>query len=191
MHARAHARLRSKPAFARIGASFNSKAGPYHAFKYREPGRRLTESVARSGNASGDPMDTRDERSAWSARAGTAPLLADSAPVEARAAFLTRTYLHLLGAIGAFTLLEALWFSTPVASAIFHALSAGRFVQLAMFAAFIGVGYLADRWARSSPSTPMQYAGLGLFVFAESILFLPLIGIALMLGAQGEPGILS
>jgi len=136
-------------------------------------------------------MDTRDERSAWSVRSQAAPLLADSAPTEARAAFLTRTYLHLLGAIGVFTLLETLWFSTPVAGAIFRALSVSRFVQLAMVAAFIGVGYLADRWARSATSTPMQYAGLGLFVFAESILFLPLIGIALMLGAQGEPGILS
>lgn len=133
-------------------------------------------------------MDT--QQNSWSVRAGTPAVVASASP-EARAAFITRTYVHLLLAIFAFIALEALWFSTPVASTVFQAMAAGRFVQLLMLAGFIGVGYLADRWARASTSPAMQYAGLGLFVFAESILFLPLIGIALMLSAQGEPGILS
>jgi FtsH-binding integral membrane protein len=139
----------------------------------------------------GERMDRQQNPQPWTARAGTAPVIVASAPVEARAAFITRTYLHLLLAIVAFTMLEVLWFVTPVANGVFRAMSTSRFVQLAMIGAFIGVGYLADRWARTSTSKGMQYAGLGLFVAAESVLFLPLIGTALMLGAQGEPGILS
>lgn len=134
-------------------------------------------------------MDTQSNRSSWSVQ--TARDAAGAAPADARAAFITRTYLHLLGAIVAFILLEVLWFSTPVAGWLFAAMAKGRGVQLLMLVAFIGVGYLADRWARASTSPGMQYAGLGIFVFAESVLFVPLIGMALMLGAQGEPGILS
>lgn len=134
-------------------------------------------------------MDTQPNRSSWSIR--SAQDAAGAASADARAGFITRTYLHLLGAIVAFTLLEAVWFSTPVAESIFAAMAKGRGVQLLMLVAFIGVGYLADRWARASTSPGMQYAGLAIFVLAESILFVPLIGMALILGAQGEPGILS
>jgi FtsH-binding integral membrane protein len=137
-------------------------------------------------------MDTRENRQHLSSSAplGTGTIVAEASQDE-RAAFITRTYLHLLGAIVAFAALEVLWFQTGIAQAVFKLLSAGRMVWLLMLGAFIGVGYLADRWARNSTSLPKQYAGLGLFVFAESILFLPLIGMALILSAQGESGILS
>lgn len=135
-------------------------------------------------------MDTQGNRQPFSSSAPLDVPIAQASPDE-RAAFITRTYLHLFGAIVAFAALEALWFATGVAQSVFQLLSAGRFMWLVMLGAFIGVGYLADRWARSSTSLGKQYAGLGLFVFAESFLFIPLIGMALILGAQGEPGILS
>ena len=37
---------------------------------------------------------------------------------------------------------------------------------------------VADKWAQSSTSQGMQYAGLGLFIVAEALLFLPLLYIA-------------
>jgi FtsH-binding integral membrane protein len=49
---------------------------------------------------------------------------------------------------------------------------------LIVLGAYMGVSYLADRWARSDTSPQMQYLGLGLFVVAEAIVFLPLLYIA-------------
>jgi FtsH-binding integral membrane protein len=69
-------------------------------------------------------------------------------------------------------------------------LSFGRFAWIAILGGFIGVSYLANRWAMSDTSKGMQYAGLALYTVAESILFLPLIAMALIMGAQGETGIL-
>ena len=67
----------------------------------------------------------------------------------------------------------------------------GRLNWMIVLAGFIGVSYFADRWARSSTSLGQQYAGLGLYVVAQSVLFLPLIAFAWLLGTQGEPGLLS
>jgi FtsH-binding integral membrane protein len=119
-----------------------------------------------------------------------APVVAHATPQE-RAAFITRTYAHLFLAIVAFTILEVVWFATPVAGAMIGLLGTSRFAWLFVLGAFVGVSYLANRWAMSSTSQGMQYAGLGLFVAAESILFLPLIAMAWMIGAQGEEGLLS
>jgi FtsH-binding integral membrane protein len=66
-----------------------------------------------------------------------------------------------------------------------------KYVWLLLMAGFIGVSYLADRWAQSSTSRGLQYAGLGLYTLVQSILFLPLIAVALMLGAQSDENILS
>src|SRR5262249_51941724 len=43
---------------------------------------------------------------------------------------------------------------------------------------FMAVGWIAERWARSAQSTAVQYAGLGLYVVAEAIIFVPLLTIA-------------
>lgn len=119
-----------------------------------------------------------------------APVVADATP-DQRATFITRTYLHLVAAILLFVALETLWFVTPVAGAFLQFLQIGKFMWLIVMAAFIGVSYLANNWAMSSTSRGMQYAGLGLYTVLQSVLFLPLIAMALMLGAQGEQGILS
>jgi FtsH-binding integral membrane protein len=119
-----------------------------------------------------------------------APVVAQATPDE-RAAFITRTYLHLVGAIILFVVLESVWFATPVAAAVFQFLSLSKYMWLLIMAGFVGVSYLADRWAQNSTSRPLQYAGLGLYTVLQSFLFLPLIGMALMVGAQGEENILS
>lgn len=121
---------------------------------------------------------------------GAAPVVAH-ASAEQRAAFIAKTYLHLLGAILTFTALEVLWFATPVAGMMIRFMTAGRLSWMIVLGAFIGVSYFADRWALSSTSLGKQYAGLGLYVLAESFLFVPLIAMAWLLGTQGEPGLLS
>jgi FtsH-binding integral membrane protein len=41
--------------------------------------------------------------------------------------------------------------------------------------AFVAVSWIADDWARHSTSRAMQYAGLGIYVVAEALIFLPLL----------------
>jgi FtsH-binding integral membrane protein len=62
---------------------------------------------------------------------------------------------------------------------MFSALSAGRYTWLIFMAAFVGVSMLANNWAQSSTSLTKQYAGLGLYTFFESLLFIPLIAMAI------------
>ena len=121
---------------------------------------------------------------------GAAPVVA-RATAQERSAFITRTYLHLLGAIVLFTVLEVAWFATPVASFMIGLMTTGKYAWLIVLGAFLGVSYLAQRWAMSSTSLGMQYAGLGLYALFQSLLFLPLIAMAWMLGAQGEEGLLG
>lgn len=42
----------------------------------------------------------------------------------------------------------------------------------------ISQSFVADKWARSDTSPPVQYLGLSLFIVAEAIIFLPLLFIA-------------
>lgn len=115
-----------------------------------------------------------------------------AAPASERAAFITKTYLHLFGAILAFAALEVFWFSTSVPEMMFSWLASGRFMGLLFMGAFVGVSMLANSWAQSSTSKGMQYAGLGLYTVAESLLFLPLIAYAIVrsVGPEGDASIL-
>jgi FtsH-binding integral membrane protein len=91
-----------------------------------------------------------------------------------RAGFIRRTYAHLGLAILAFIIVEAFLLQLPIAGAI-AATMTGGFAWLIVLAAFMGVSYLANRWAQSDASPQMQYAGLGLYIIAEAIIFLPLL----------------
>lgn len=96
---------------------------------------------------------------------------------SARAGFIRRTYLHLAGAIFAFVIVEAIVLQLPIAGPMAKLMTSG-YSWLIVLGAYMGVSYLADRWARSDTSPQMQYLGLGLFVVAEAIVFLPLLYIA-------------
>lgn len=102
-------------------------------------------------------------------------VVADSAP-SSRATFMRRTYLHLAGAIAAFVGIEALLLNTPIGSAIASKILSVSW--LLILGAFMLVSWVAERWAASSTSKGMQYAGLGLFIVAEAVLFLPLLYMA-------------
>lgn len=96
-----------------------------------------------------------------------------------RAAFIKRTYLHLAGAIAVFAFLETLLIKSGVADSFVHLLSGSKWSWLVVIALFMGASYFADKWARSAISPEKQYLGLGLFVVAEAIVFMPLIYMAL------------
>ncbi len=111
-------------------------------------------------------------------------LTAAEAETSERAKFIRLTYLHLGGAVLTFVGLEAFLLSLPQVPALVEAMIGARFSWFIVLAAFIGVSYLANYWATSSTSVGMQYAGLGLYVVAEAIIFVPLLYIAGQFGQQ-------
>jgi len=110
----------------------------------------------------------------------TTRVVSDS-PEEARAEFIRKTYGHLAGAIALFIVLEGLFLSMGLGPLALNLIGANRFGWLLVMGAFVGVSWIAERWASNGSSQGMQYAGLGLYVLGESIIFLPLITLAVAL----------
>ncbi len=103
---------------------------------------------------------------------------AAQAAADERSEFIAKTYLHLAGAIGAFVLLEAVLLNLPGIEGIVGTIFRMQYGWLMVLGGFILVSWLAESWARSAISTTTQYMGLGLYVVAESIIFVPLLFIA-------------
>lgn len=95
---------------------------------------------------------------------------------DERIDFIRLTYLHLTGAIFAFVLLTGGLLSTEIGVSIARGLLSVSW--LLVLGLFIGIGWVAHAFARNESSPAMQYLGLGLYVVAESIIFLPLLAIA-------------
>lgn len=95
---------------------------------------------------------------------------------DRRATFLTRTYTHLLGAILAFTAIEAFLFSSGLAEPIARAMLGVNW--LLVLGGFMLVSWLASRASMSVSSLGTQYLGLAAFVVAEALIFVPLLYIA-------------
>jgi FtsH-binding integral membrane protein len=105
--------------------------------------------------------------------------VADSAPSD-RGQFIRRTYAHLAGAILAFIALEFVLFNLPFTPELMKLMVTGKFSWLIVMGLFMGASWLAQSWANSGASKPMQYAGLGLYVVAQAIIFVPLLYVAVM-----------
>lgn len=110
--------------------------------------------------------------------------IADQAPVQERANFIVRTYLHLFAAVAAFVAIETALVMAPFSDNMveFMLTFLGGYSWLAILGAFMAVSWLANSWAHSDTGKGVQYAGLGLYVVAEAFLFLPLIYFAAMYG---------
>ena len=119
------------------------------------------------------------------------------APADARAAFIRRTYMHLAAAVYAFAALEWALFQIVPEETLQNSIAwvFSGWNSLIFFGAFIGVGYLANSWARSDASPAMQYAGLSLYVVAEARFFVPLLYIAkfyaMEIPALGKTNVIS
>lgn len=109
---------------------------------------------------------------------GSSYSVMDARPDE-RASFIRKTYLHLAGAVLVFAVLEFLLVMSPFALPLAQLMTSG-WSWMIVLAAFMGVSYLAQSWANSQTSVGMQYLGLGLFVVAEAVIFLPLLLTAAM-----------
>ncbi len=106
------------------------------------------------------------------------PAMPAQALVNERAQFIVRTYGHLFGAILAFTGFEVLLFKTGLALPIARAALAGNW--LLVLGAFMVVSWIATHAAGTASSKLGQYAGLGLYVVAQGLIFVPLLYIAEM-----------
>jgi FtsH-binding integral membrane protein len=95
---------------------------------------------------------------------------------DTRATFLTRTYVHLFGAIIGFVLIEVWLFASGLAEPIARSMLGVSW--LLVLGGFMIVSWLASRAAFSAKSLPAQYAALGAFVFAEALIFVPMLYIA-------------
>ncbi len=111
-----------------------------------------------------------------SSRTGNPFTVAQAEP-DARAVFIRRTYGHLAGAILAFVLLETALLQWPGAGDLAATMTTG-YNWLLVIGAFIAVSWIADKWARSETSAPVQYLGLAVYVAALSVIFLPLLYVA-------------
>jgi FtsH-binding integral membrane protein len=98
---------------------------------------------------------------------------------EQRASFIRKTYMILAAAILAFIVVEGFLFASGAANLIANVVfSGGAMGWLLVLGLFMGVSYLSQRWATSDTSTVTQYLGLGLFIVAEAVVFVPMIMIS-------------
>jgi FtsH-binding integral membrane protein len=107
----------------------------------------------------------------------SAHMVADT-PESQRAEFIRKTYWHLAGAIGLFTIIEGVFLKMGLGAAALTLLGRSQFAWLLVLGAFMGVSWLAERWATNGSSRSMQYAGLAIYTFGEAVIFLPMIYMA-------------
>lgn len=100
----------------------------------------------------------------------------DASIADRRAQFIFRTYANLFGAIVAFTAIEVFLFTTGLAEPIARAMLGTSW--LLVLGGFMIVGWLATHAAQRAQSLATQYAALGAYVVAESLIFVPLLFIA-------------
>ena len=112
---------------------------------------------------------------------------AADAPAEQRVTFIRRTYQHLAMAVLAFVAVEWMIFQTGVAERLTATMLGGRWSWLLVLGGFMGVSWIAQRWADTQASRQMQYLGLGVYVLAEAIIFVPILYIASRVGENVIP----
>lgn len=101
---------------------------------------------------------------------------ATSSP-EARGQFLRRTYGHLAGAILVFAALTGVLVKL-LGPSMTQMMAGGKFSWLIVLGLFMGVSWIAQKWADSGASIGLQYAGLGLYVAAQAVIFVPILTVA-------------
>ena len=97
-------------------------------------------------------------------------------PEDARATFITRTYVHLYGAIVGFTLFEALLFMSGLAMPLARAFLSVSWLWI--LGSFVLVSWLASRIAHNAESLAVQYFALAGYVVAEGLIFAPMLLVA-------------
>lgn len=109
------------------------------------------------------------------------------ASLDARLAFLRKTYLHVTGAFAAFIALSVAFYTSGVSEALLKFLmSSGRMGAFGMIGGLMLLGWLGTAFSRSEASVGTQYVGLTIYVVAEALFMSPLI----FLAGKTAPGVL-
>ncbi|BAZ43783.1 hypothetical protein NIES4102_07850 [Chondrocystis sp. NIES-4102] len=103
--------------------------------------------------------------------------VAQARPSE-RAKFIKNTYIHLAGAVAAFILVEFLLFQLGIAETLYGFVAGSRFAWLAILGGFSLLGWMSQALVSKVDSLKTQYAGLGIYIVAEALIFAPLLYIA-------------
>ncbi len=111
------------------------------------------------------------------------------AELDQRVAFIRRTYLHVFGAIAACASMIAVIVNTPAIAEPLSQLFFGNW--WAVLLAFMVASYAAHYMAESGASPAMQYAGLGLYAFAEAMILAPILYLMHSRMANGDALILQ
>lgn len=106
-------------------------------------------------------------------------LSAAQASASQRVGFIRKTYVHLAGAVLAFALVEYILVQTGIAAAMAGLVQAGgRIGWLAILGAFSLIGWMARGLTAKADNENLQYMGLGIYVFAQALIFAPMIWFA-------------
>ncbi len=104
---------------------------------------------------------------------------------DVRQNFIRKTYVHLALAIALFAVLEWIMISMGLhEKAIALLRSVGSFGWLGVLLVYGFASSMMHRWALNSVSLEKQYMAWGTSVLLEALIFLPLIGIALMFSKE-------
>ena len=103
--------------------------------------------------------------------------------VEDRSAFIWKCYAHVVGAILAVLAIETYLFSSGVAWQIAEPMLNS---PLLVLAAFIGLSWGASHFAHTLKSTTSQYIAFAVLVVVWSLMFVPMLAMALIMDQSGS-----
>jgi uncharacterized protein len=95
-----------------------------------------------------------------------------------RLEFIKNTYIHLAGAVAAFILVEFVLFQTGIAAEITDFIYENRFGWLMILGGFSLLGWLSRNLVAQADQVNTQYAGLGIYILGEALIFAPILYIA-------------
>lgn len=109
---------------------------------------------------------------------------------EKRVAFYKKTYTHLAMAVLLFVIVEWVFFQIePLVNFAFSMTQGWRW--LLMLGGFMLATNYAEKMAFKNHNINQQYLGLLIYVIAEAFIFIPLIGIAMVIAESGGVNILN
>ncbi len=109
---------------------------------------------------------------------------------DKRVAFYKKTYTHLAMAVLLFVIVEWVFFQIePIVNFAFSMTQGWRW--LVMLGGFMLATSYAEKMAHKTHDLNKQYLGLLLYVVAEAFIFIPLIGMAMMIAESGGANILN
>jgi len=117
-------------------------------------------------------------------------LLISALSDDRKVAFYKKTYSHLALAVLLFVVVEWMFFQSDAIVKFAFSLTQG-WKWLLMLGGFMLATTYAEKVAHNNHNKNQQYAGLLLYVIAEAFIFIPLIGMAIMIAESGGENILK